>query len=58
MEGWQYGPTHSSALCHGCFIPGEGAPITCWLGGWVGLRTGPDAVAKRKEILSFSLLGF
>jgi hypothetical protein len=30
------------------FIPGEGAPGTRWIGGWVGPRFGLDAVPKRK----------
>jgi len=31
------------------FIPGETDPGTHWRGGWVGLRDGLDAVAKRKD---------
>jgi hypothetical protein len=30
------------------FIPGEGAPNTHWIGGWVGPRAGLDDVEKRK----------
>jgi len=30
--------------------PGERTPGANWLGGWVGPRTGLDAVAKRKII--------
>jgi hypothetical protein len=30
------------------FTPGEGAHGTHWIGGWVGPRTGLDAVEKRK----------
>jgi hypothetical protein len=32
----------------GRFTPGEGAPGTCWTGGWVGPRAGVDEVEKRK----------
>jgi len=31
------------------FIPGERAPRTHWVGGWVGPRTDLDAVANKKE---------
>jgi hypothetical protein len=37
-----------SASRPGYFIPGERAPGTNWIGGWVGLRTGLDDVEKRK----------
>jgi hypothetical protein len=37
-----------SASRSGCFIPEEGTRGTHWVGGWVGPRTGLDAVAKRK----------
>jgi hypothetical protein len=30
------------------FNPRERVPITLWTGGWVGLRTSLDALAKRK----------
>jgi hypothetical protein len=39
----------SSASRPGRFTPGERAPDIQWRGGWVGLRTGVDAVAKRKN---------
>jgi hypothetical protein len=29
------------------FTPGERAPGTHWIGGWVGPRTGLDVVEKR-----------
>jgi hypothetical protein len=29
--------------------PGEGAPGTHWIGGWVDPRAGLDAVEKRNE---------
>jgi hypothetical protein len=31
-----------------CFIPGEKAPGTDWIGGWVGPRAGLDDVEKSK----------
>jgi hypothetical protein len=37
-----------SASCPGRFTPGERAAGTLWIGGWVGPRTGMDAVEKRK----------
>jgi len=37
----------------GRFTPRERAPVTHWIGGWGGLRTGLDTVVKR-EILSSS----
>jgi hypothetical protein len=37
-----------SASRHDRFAPGERVPGTHWTGGWVGLRTGPDAMEKRK----------
>jgi hypothetical protein len=37
-----------SASCSGCFTPGERAPVTHWLGGWVGPTAGLDAVELRK----------
>jgi hypothetical protein len=30
------------------FTPGKRAPGTHWIGGWVGLRAGLDAGARRK----------
>jgi hypothetical protein len=33
--------------------PGERAPGTHWIGGWVGLRVGFDAV-ERRQISGFS----
>jgi len=37
-----------SASRPGRFIPGEGAPDTHWIGGWVVPRRGMEAVTKRK----------
>jgi hypothetical protein len=37
-----------SASRPGRFNPREKAPVTHWIGGWVGLRTGLDAVVRRK----------
>jgi hypothetical protein len=37
-----------SASRPGCFTPGEIAPGTHWIGGWVGPRTGLDDEGKRK----------
>jgi hypothetical protein len=37
-----------SASRPGRFTPGERAPGTHWIGGWVCLRTGLDDVEKRK----------
>jgi hypothetical protein len=37
-----------SDLQFGCFIPGELAPGTHWIGGPSGPRAGVKAVAKRK----------
>jgi hypothetical protein len=37
-----------SASRPGCFTPGERAPSTYWIGGWVGPRAGLDDVEKRK----------
>jgi hypothetical protein len=52
---WRYSPTHSwpdgrewSAPRPGRFTPREWDPGTCWIGGWVGPRTGLDTVVKRK----------
>jgi hypothetical protein len=38
-----------SASRTGRFTPGEGVPCTHSIGGWVGPRTGLDAVEKRKK---------
>jgi hypothetical protein len=40
------GEWSASRLCR--FTPGERAPGTHWIGGWVGPRFGLDAVEKRK----------
>jgi hypothetical protein len=37
-----------SASRPGRFTPREGAPVTHWIGGWVGPRAVLDAVVKRK----------
>jgi hypothetical protein len=37
-----------SASCPSCFAPGERAPCTHWIGGWVDPRAGLDDVEKRK----------
>jgi hypothetical protein len=37
-----------SASHPGRFTPGEGAPGTHWIGGWVDPRTGLDDVENRK----------
>jgi len=37
--------------------PGETAPGTPWIGGWVGHRAGPDTVVKRNKIPSLPLPG-
>jgi hypothetical protein len=37
-----------SALHPDRFTPGERAPVTHWIGGWVGPRTGLDDLEKRK----------
>jgi hypothetical protein len=42
--------------------PGRFTPGTHLIGGWVGLRTGPDAVEKRKfrteVLLIFGIISF
>jgi hypothetical protein len=43
LEGGEW-----SASRPGRFTPGERASSTHWRGGWVGPRTGPDAVEERK----------
>jgi hypothetical protein len=55
---WRYSSTHSlisaldggewSASLAGRFTPRERAPVTYWIGGWVGPRNVLDAVVKRK----------
>jgi hypothetical protein len=37
-----------SASRPGRFTPGERAPGTHWIGGWVGPRAGLDTIVKRK----------
>jgi hypothetical protein len=37
-----------SASCPSHFTPRERAPVTHWIGGWVGPRAILDAVVKRK----------
>jgi hypothetical protein len=37
-----------SASRPGRFTPGEGAPVSHWIEGWVDPRTGLDVVEKRK----------
>jgi len=44
----------ASYPCH--FTPGEIAPSTHWIGGWVGLRASMDMVVKTKK-KSWSLPG-
>jgi hypothetical protein len=45
----------------GRFTPGERAPCTHWIGGWVDLRAGLDNLEKRKFLtlprLELRLLG-
>jgi hypothetical protein len=55
---WRYSSTHyltsaleggeRSASRPGRFTPKETAPGTHWIGGWVGITSVLDAVAKRK----------
>jgi hypothetical protein len=55
---WRYGSTHSLTLAldegewsvsrPGRFTRRERAPDTHWIGGWVGLRAGLNAVVRRK----------
>jgi hypothetical protein len=39
-----------STSCAGCFTGRERAPATNWMGGWVGLRVGLDAMEKKKML--------
>jgi len=36
------------SFCPGRFTPKERTPSTHWIGGWVGPRTGVDAMVKGK----------
>jgi hypothetical protein len=36
---------------HGRFTPGERAPGTHWIGGWVGPRAGLDDMEKKKILV-------
>jgi hypothetical protein len=38
-----------SDSCSGRFTPGERAPGTHWIGGWVGHRTGLEDVEKKNS---------
>jgi hypothetical protein len=57
-DGWRYDSTildlgtrwRWSASRPDRFTPGEIAPSTDWIGGWVGSRAGLDAVEKRKTL--------
>jgi hypothetical protein len=40
-----------SASCRFSFTPGERAPGTHWIGGWVGPRAGLDDVEMRKFLI-------
>jgi len=37
----------------GCFTSGEGAPVTDWIGDWLGPRSSLDAVAKKNFSCSY-----
>jgi hypothetical protein len=37
-----------SVSCPGRFTPGDKAPCTHWIGGWMSPRVGLDAVEQRK----------
>jgi hypothetical protein len=39
----------------GCFTPGERAPGTHWIGGWVDLRAGLDDLDNRKFLTQLGL---
>jgi hypothetical protein len=45
-----------SASRSGRFIPGEIAPSTHWIGGWVDPRAGLDSVKKRKILPLLGIL--
>jgi hypothetical protein len=45
LDGGEWSVSHP-----GRFTPRVRAPVTYWIGGWVGPRPGLDAVSKRKEI--------
>jgi hypothetical protein len=40
----------------GRFTPRERAPGIHWIGGWVGLGAGLEAVVKRKYICRFKII--
>jgi len=40
------------ASLHSRLTAGERVPVTHWIGGWVGLRAGLDALAKRESHFS------
>jgi hypothetical protein len=44
-----------SASCPSHFIPGERAPRTHWIGGWVGPRAGLDNMEKKKCLTPLGL---
>jgi len=49
--GWRYGSTHSAEALDGdewsaLHIPGESAPRSHWMGGWVGARTSLATLEK------------
>jgi hypothetical protein len=43
LDGGEWSASH-----FGRFTPSERAPGSHWIGGWVGSRTGLDALVKRK----------
>jgi hypothetical protein len=59
MEEWRYSSTFLDLALDGGewsaslsyrFTPGERAPGTHWLGGWVNPRAGLDAMEKKKHL--------
>jgi hypothetical protein len=40
-----------SASCPSHFTPGERAPCTHWIGGWVDPRAGQDDLEKKKFLI-------